>query len=258
MTLTSFTWTLEPLGLYVYGEDRVLTRDHRKASSQKKPGRIVNGEWSTLHEIGNRELLTEKHPESHSFVRNFFNHMVMQAMDSDSLGSSAYSAGNLGMKAIGGGLLAFAAPTDIGGAGVSGTGFRAGAGIATQGIQAGLGDGCGGATAFCFNQFALQLQVAEGTCACEMSHVAMDDYTASNVVYTGGCTRTWTTTYERFFNNNSGCTITIEEVALVFEEVVQQNQYMVARDVLGACALCIANTGQLKVTYTITSPQFPS
>ncbi len=185
-------------------------------------------------------------------MRNFENHLyVQQAMDSDTLGSSTYGAGTLGFKDKGGTGRSGISPSDItnsGTAGASGSGYRGASGSDTHGILVGTST-----AAFSFEGFELTAQVAEGTCTGEMSHVAMADYTAANVVY-NSCTLKWTTTYERFFNNNSGGSITVEEVGLVADEEGLSGTHMMARDVLGCSALAIADAGQLKVTYTIVSP----
>ena len=246
-------FALGQIQLTHYGEDEVLSQPRQHASSLIAPGRYIEGKWCTLHEIGNRKLISEDKFDAHSFVRNFYNHMVMQAMDSDILGASTYAAGSLGLKQTSGTIGALADPSDIGNAGSLDNGYRAGAGVDDHGILAGRGT-----NAFSFCDFELQTVVVEGTGTDQMNYVAMADYTAANVVYTGGCTRTWTTTYERFLNNNSGNSITIEEVGLVDELAATSTWLLMARDVLGCSALAIADAGQLKVTYTITSPQFPS
>ena len=184
---------LGKLGLKIYGPDKKLLLPN-------PPGRLVNGVWSPLHEVGDRQLIFADEIDSHSFVRNFENHLyVQQAMDSDTLGSSTYGAGTLGFKDKGGTGRSGISPSDItnsGTAGASGSGYRGASGSDTHGILVGTST-----AAFSFEGFELTAQVAEGTCTGEMSHVAMADYTAANVVY-NSCTLKWTTTYERFFNNN--------------------------------------------------------
>lgn len=257
MTLEIPQFSLGKLVLSIYGKDEVLSHPRQYRSSIDAPGRVVNGKWSTLHEIGKRKLIYADEIDAHSFTRNFYNMMVMMSMDSDSLGSSSYAAGALGMKGLDGTVDTAAhhivhqlvsSP-----AGISGQGYRGGSGSTTNGILAGTGT-----TAFTFNDFALDTLIAEGTGSGQMSYVAMDDYTASNVVYNGG-TLKWTTTYERFMNNNSGGSIVVEEVGLVADHSTPGGSaYLMARDLLGGSALTIADAGQLKVTYTIVSPAFPS
>ncbi|KKL77667.1 hypothetical protein LCGC14_2032620, partial [marine sediment metagenome] len=190
--------------------------------------------------------------------------MVMMAMDSDSLGSSSYAAGALGLKGVDGNVdtaahhvvhQIVASP-----AGVANQGYRGVAGTNQGGCTAGRGDGAGSAAAFSFNDFILESLIAEGTGTNQMNYVAMDDYTVANIVYSA-CTLKWTATYERFMNNNSGGSIVVEEIGLVLKHSTPGGAtggYLVARDVLGCSALTIADAGQLKVTYTITSPAFPS
>lgn len=251
-SLETSKFSLGKLGLAVYGEDKVLSRPRQHKSSIVVPGRMVKGKWSTLHEVGNRQLVYEDEIDAHSFVRNFYNHMVMQAMDSDSLGDSAYSAGNLAIKRTDATIDTLGLPADIGSAGALDNGYRAGSGVDDFGIQAGRGTG-----AFSFNDFVLGTLIIEGTGTNQMNYVAMDDYTSANIVY-NACTLKWTATYERFLNNNSGGSIDIEEVSLIDEHAGTALWYMMARDVLGCSMLTIADAGQLKVTYTISSPAFPS
>ncbi len=252
-------FSLGKINLSIYGEDQTLSRPRQHRSSLIVPGRIVNGKWSILHEIGNRKLLSTLSEDAHSFVRNFYNHMVMNAMDSDILGASTYAAGSLGMKNTGGSISAQTTPHRIGTAGVSGSGYRGPSGDASHGCQAGLGDGAGAAAAFSFDDFQLESLIAEGTGTDQMNYVAMADYTVANVVYASG-TLKWTATYERFMNNNSGNSIVVEEIGLAVDSDVPSGNinFLMARDVLGGSALTIADAGQLKVTYTLSSPALPS
>ena len=56
----------------------------------------------------------------------------------------------------------------------------------------------------------------------------------------------------RYFNNNSGGSIGVNEIGLASysDNPVAYDYVLMARDVLGA-TVTVADTGQLKVTYTI-------
>ena len=55
----------------------------------------------------------------------------------------------------------------------------------------------------------------------------------------------------RYFNNNSGGNVNVNEVGIVAYLQGQYNQnYMMSRDKLAA-TITVPNTGQLRVTYTI-------
>ncbi len=256
MLLTPSIPTLGKLILRVYGEDEILRRDHRKSSSRPIPGRLVNGVWSTLHERGNRKLISYDEVPSHTWVRNAYNAWTMQFLDSDTLGSSTFGVGTLAMKTTSGTGKAFTQPFDIGNAGASNKGFRGASGQAVQGIQAGKGDGAGAAAVYSFENYQLEDLIEEGTTAGDqMNYAAMDDYTVSNVTYS---TLVWTLVLQRFMNNNSGTTIVVEEVGLAVEEAGSNDFYLFARDVLGGDAKSVVDMAQLDVTYTIDTPAFPA
>ncbi len=251
--------TLGPMKFALYGEDENLAQNHRKASSRVAPGRFVfcstQGEmrWSTLHEVGNRKLLIEWEEEAHSFVRNWYTLLISQAFDIDALGLTAqcacYGAGKFVIKETDASFTAHTVPMDIGTAGGSNDGYRGAASNCALGVQVGTGT-----NANSFEDAQLQTKVVEGTGSGQLSHVAMVDYTAGCDKPTySSCTTKWTHSLFRFFNNNSGGTIGINEVGLVANPNNEGIFFMVARDKL--CAqVCVTDAGQLKVTYTMVSP----
>lgn len=102
-----------------------------------------------------------------------------------------------------------------------------------------------------FEDYALGARIENGTGAGELSHVSQE----ATVVSTEGTTKS--AELVRYFNNNSGDTITVEEVALY-----ARLGRVSASDTLGALGICmmcrdltggvaVPDTGQLKVTYTI-------
>ncbi len=252
--------TLGPMKFALYGEDENLTRDRRKASSRVPPGQFVycreKGEmkWSILHEVGRRQLVKEWEEPAHSFVRNWYTLLISQAFDIDALGLTAqcacYGAGKFVIKNTVGGFSAMTGPVDIGCAGDVNDGYRATAGVCTNGIQVGTGT-----NANSFEDAQLQTKVTEGCTSGKLSHIAMVDYTlgCDKPTYSS-CTTKWTHLIFRFFNNNSGGTIGINEVGLVANTAgASVINMMVARDKL--CAqVCVTDAGQLKVTYTMVSP----
>jgi len=104
-------------------------------------------------------------------------------------------------------------------------------------------------TAESFEDYVLNTQIVDGTGAGELSHVASESHA---ITWTVG-TLTLKNELIRYFNNNSGGSIDVNEVALVFIGYgISSNQlFLTARDVLGA-TVAIPNTGQLKVTYTVS------
>ena len=266
MTTLAPTWgpQLGKMRLAIYGEDEVLRRNHRKASSRPIPGRMVWSKpegkmlWSTLHERGNRKLVSEDFVDCHTWVRNALTMWVTQFLDADSLGSSTFAAGHLTMRSTDGTVVQLTTPGDIGGSGAVGAGYRAAAADDTSGIQAGHGDKGQGdvINAYSFEDIVLDNLIGEGTTSGDdFNYSAMDDYTVSLVTYSSFI---WTLVVQRFMNNNSGMDITVEEVALVADTTFPSGDFMMARDVLGGDAKLVADEGQFDCTYTITSPTLPA
>ena len=102
------------------------------------------------------------------------------------------------------------------------------------------------ATAFGFDQYILQGKIAEGTGAGQLSHQASVLDSVQDVALVKKAI------YTRIFNNNSGATITVREVALYYSSKASNASFkgMVERTVLGS-EVPVPNTGQLKVTYTV-------
>lgn len=190
--------------------------------------------------------LSEIHRErAHSFNRNAYNVDMSQLGGKN--GVSTFGPGLLSIKRIdaviaGNGIglgQSTGSPIEV-----VGTGYRAGPAIDTFGILVGTG-----VNANSFEDFALQTKVANGTGAGQMSYVQSE---LAVQAYDGG-TLTMTVAHARFFNNNSGGDIGINEVALASNGLTGGgNLYaIVTRDKLGG-TVTVLNTGQLKVTYTVS------
>jgi len=184
---------------------------------------------------------------SHSWVRNAYNLMFSQLAGKDG-DNNSFGAGYLSYKDTGGSCRYDNAPLLIGNdndSTVDGTmyGYRAPANEDLWGIVIGSGD-----TAETFEDYACASQIANGTGAGQMSYIESEPH---DINYNAG-TKTLSNTFVRYFNNNSGGSIDVKEVALVNRNNLKSYQYKVlmSRDVLGA-TVTIPDTGQLKVTYTI-------
>jgi hypothetical protein len=95
----------------------------------------------------------------------------------------------------------------------------------------------------------LQTKIANGVGAGQLSYIEQDPHVIS---YNPG-TRVLTNTMVRYFNNNSGGDVNVNEVALVLNQPQGGQVYgkwMQSRDKLAA-TVTVPNTGQLKVTYTV-------
>lgn len=122
-------------------------------------------------------------------------------------------------------------------------GYRALAGQTLWGIVVGSDD-----QAESFEDYALIALIANGTGAGQMSYVESEAHSRS---YDAG-TKTFTNELVRYMNNNSGDSIDAKEVALYGNIYLLTSRYFcVARDVL-ASTVSVPDTGQLKVTYTIS------
>ncbi len=189
--------------------------------------------------------------EAHSFTRNFYNQMVSQAMDVQLNDATTFGDGFLNIKKTDGTVVTRSnILTVMGSANGIGDGYREIAGADNHSILVGTSN-----QTFSFEDFDLIAQVADGTGSGQMSHVETDSYSPT---WSGG-TKKWTTAIVRFFNNNSGGTIVIEEVALAARSSwggTTNQDALMARDLTGTVS--IPDGGQLKVTYSLVSPAFPS
>ena len=253
MANLSFKDFFEPnkMKLAIYGRDRNLTRVDRKWR-----GRVVNGEWSIYHEPNqDRDLLEEIEVESHSFVRNFFNLLVSQGLDIDSLGSSTYGSAQLGIQDIANTTgVSYGSTIDVGdGGATNGDGYRGANGDTNGGLLVGSLS-----TAFSFENYSLAAAFIEGTATNAFNYQAMVDHATTVLVThsTAGGTFKWTSTYVRNFNNNDPGTVNrvVWETGLLADLTKPAGRnILVARDVLTATVVITAGN-QLRVTYTITTP----
>ena len=98
-----------------------------------------------------------------------------------------------------------------------------------------------------FEDYALQTLVSGGIGAGQLSYVDTPLNTVTDVGLTKSCQ------WVRYFNNNSGGDVNVNEVGLVAYGTLTDNtagKFMMARDVL-ASTITVPDTGQLRVTYTI-------
>ncbi len=180
---------------------------------------------------------------SHSWVRNAYNWLLSQLVGAPA-NDSTFGAGYVNIKNTGGSVL-------------SGSNYRldlrspsnylAGAGDASFGIQVGAGTNPDS-----FEDYALQTQIPHGVSSGQLSHTEVtraESYDAPTKVYR--------VEMLRYFNNNSGADIDVNEVGLApkISASVDSGGYapsptLVARDKLPS-TVTVPNTGQLKVTYVI-------
>jgi len=104
-------------------------------------------------------------------------------------------------------------------------------------------------TAFSVEQYALGGIIEDGSSSGKLTHVTQATPTSS---YISG-TKTWKSTIDRVFNNNSGAIIIVKEVALYSQSVMwgSGDGWMPERSVLDP-TVSVANGAQLTVTYEIS------
>jgi hypothetical protein len=201
------------------------------------------------------EKVSHYEDRARSWVRNYYNFMTGQSLGlSSGAFGTTFEAGQLTMRNTAGTIRALATS-----AGVSYTsnstinvGYftRAAAGITAHGIVIGTGT-----TAESFEHHALATLIANGTGAGQMSYAAMD---APTVTW-GGVTKKFTAEVIRYINNNSGGSITVNEAGLAGNMVAggfSSEFILLARDLVSP-GVDVANTAQLKVTYSIESATYP-
>lgn len=197
------------------------------------------------------KLIHKHHQRSHSWVRHAYN-MLMSTLGGINADDDTWGAGYINSKRLNGTLVysshAFSLRGDLS-VEASGKGYMGSASDDDQGIVVGSGT-----NAESFEDYALQTLIAHGTGSGELSY---PDGEAPTTAYVAG-TKVYTATHIRYFNNNSGGGININEVGLVIEARVggSVGDRLMSRDHL-ASTVTIPDTGQLKVTYTI-SLTYPS
>ena len=186
---------------------------------------------------------------SHSWTRNAYNLMFSQLAGKNG-NDGTFGAGLLSGKNTGGVILAIPYPLAIvlsdASADVAPNGYMAGSGVDTRGIMVGSG-----INAESFEDFALQTKITNGVAAGQLSYVA----SAAHVISYDALSKVLKNTLIRYFNNNSGGDVSVNEVAIV-SYGWGATTVLMARDKL-ALTVTIPNTGQLKVTYTVQLT-FPS
>ena len=101
-----------------------------------------------------------------------------------------------------------------------------------------------GALAEDFERYALASQIANGNGSGQLAYAASEAPVVSTI------DTTKRTQWVRYFNNNSGAAITVNEVGLIIYFFYQGGNYLTDRSLI-AGGVEVPNTGQLKVTYTI-------
>lgn len=219
---------------------------------------ILLGVWELqVLDAGGRPLRRLRQ-RSHSFVRNAYNHLISQMAAKNGDGGFTFGPGAINIRETGGSVRTGNYPIltghnsnssstqslDFAG---TGQGMLAPAGVAYKGIV--VGSGAGGES---FEDYALESVIPNGTSPGTLSYIQSE----SPAVSYDGPSLTLTVTHARFFNNNSGAGVDVNEVGIYLigkagSSGISNVTWMVARDKLVA-TVTVPDTGQLKVTYTIS------
>ena len=185
-----------------------------------------------VHEKG--ELTLDYDFRSKSWVRNAHNMLLIVFSGFISSGPATYGAGSTQCKEVGGSMntLAYSYLPRT---------YNSTLGNSDCGIVLGSGN-----AAETFEEYALQTKIVHGTTSGKLSYAAQ----SSPVVSYDSGTKTWTVTFTRIFNNNSGGTVTIRETAMYYDTKAGWI-FMLCRDLLSS-SVEVADTAQLTVTYTMT------
>lgn len=196
-------------------------------------------------------IIHEHTERSHSWVRNAYNQLLMQFSSIPQLVTdTTYEGGKLGMKDYSGTI---ATNTDCGyyldyfDQNLT-RGWLANSSVGTHGIVVGTGD-----SAESFESYDLETRILEGSTSGKFSHNQMD----APIRTYDSMTDTWTIPWIRYFNNNSGGSITVKETGIIANlrysgsYDYQRIYCLLIRDVLSS-PVAVADTAQLKVTYTLT------
>ena len=188
------------------------------------------------------------HQRSHSWVRNAYNVLFSQ-MAGKNGSDSTFGAGKLNTRRTSGSVNYGSRPlgsiydSSADSISSSSQGYRADAGVDSQGIMVGSGT-----DAESFEDYCLAGQIGNGSGAGQLSYVASEPHAVSY----DPVTRILRNDLVRYFNNNSGGDVMINEVALHLH-TYKGGMWplgIVSRDKL-ASTITLPDTGQLKVTYTI-------
>jgi len=201
--------------------------------------------WELEVRDRNGEVIQSLRQRSHSWVRNAYNHMFSQLAGKNGSNSS-FGPGLLSIKDTAGTTRYASRPIGQSAWDIDGTGYgyRGPAGEDAWGIQVGSG-----ANPESFEDYQLQSKIANGVGPGQLSYIEQDPH---RIAYDPG-TKVLSNTMVRYFNNNSGSAVDVNEVALVLNQPQGTQVYgkwMQARDKLTS-TVTVPDTGQLKVTYTV-------
>lgn len=226
-------------------------REYRKMEKLgQKHGIPIPGMFLRRQIFFDGEEILNQYGRSHTVNRNYYNLLFCQGASHAPTATASFGTGFLSVKDTGGTIrgdtqqsVATPAVTQATDAMARGTTAQI---LATAGTTAiGIVIGTSSA-AEDFEGFALGTKIANGNGAGQMDYAQSDLHSLTNSVLT------LKDTLIRDMNNNSGGSITVEEIAIYLGMMVgaTTRQAMITRDLTGGDV--VADAAQLRVTYEIT------
>lgn len=226
--------------------------DELRRMGQKLHVPIPEAKWK-LEVLMGGKIVQSYETRSHSWTRNAYNLLFSQLAGKNCDDAATFEGGKLNGRDTDGNVWHGNFPGAIsrdGSADDTTYGYRASAGNDDYSILPGYGIGAEN-----FENYALTSPIIHGTTN-DGHHLSFITSQVHSISY---AVLTLKNELIRFFNNNSGGSVDVKEMALVFRGRmggVNPFNYLVTRDLLGS-TVTIPDTGQLKVTYTI-SLTYPS
>lgn len=192
-------------------------------------------------------VLLDDTVRGHSWTRNFYNWMTAAGLDTPGDGVTAsFGAGYLGAKDTYGTVKSSTATCALRNSNtILNNGFHDAATTGYFGIHVGTGT-----TAFSIDNYMLEAKIVPGNSAGRLLYSAQAVPVTAYVSTAGE--EKWTTTITRIFNNNSGDSITVNEVGLVVRHNIWgDSYYLFERSVLSS-PVTVVNGGQLTISYLLS------
>jgi len=188
------------------------------------------------------KIVEHRHQRSKSFVRNAYN-LFFHTIAGYPMSDGTWGDGYVNMKNTGGSLSSGSYRGFCFGVDSNGQGFLSPGSANDFGIVVGTGTG-----AESFDSYALGTKIAVGNGAGQLYTLKSEDPVDSYA------SLTMKRTLVRYFNNNSGATISLGEIGLIGRVITGGDSSMYAlfsRDLITP-VVDILDKAQLKVTYTIS------
>lgn len=185
-----------------------------------------------------------RHERAHSWTRNAYNFLLSNLGSKNSSGSDSFMGGYISIKVVGGTIQGDTA------IGWYPNGIYSVAGIILYGIIAGTSN-----AGYSFEDYNLGATITHGTGGTQMAYSATIN---SGFVWTTvtNPSDTGTATIKRYLNNNSGGSIGVNEIGLVYSIMLGGGggsyYNLVARDVLVGTDT-VPDAAQYTITYTIVT-----